>query len=69
MSNIIFSNEKFQFKINKVLREKKIANQIVKSWFGMEDGKMDLELIASRGQYNASEFDVAISSSDHRKNS
>lgn len=49
-----------QLKLEKVLKEKKVANQIVKEWFGMDDGEVDMNLISERGTYNASEMDVDI---------
>lgn len=46
-----------QIKIDKFLREKDIAKQMVASWFNRdpETGKMDFELVKERGKYSASE--------------
>ena len=44
--------------IDKYIKEKKIAKQIVSTWLNKkEDGTIDLELLKSRGLYSASDFD------------
>jgi hypothetical protein len=50
-------NDEYRLKIEKVIKEKKLANQLVESWF-IKDGKFDLGLIFDRGSYNASQIDA-----------
>lgn len=48
-------------KIKKYFKDKKIANQIVAKWFNRQpDGSFDMELVAERGFYNATEMEEAI---------
>lgn len=50
----------FDMKLQKMMKEKKLANQMLSVWFGGADGQFDCDLIAERGMYNASESDAAI---------
>lgn len=46
--------------INNFLRQNQVAKKMVAKWFNYEPGKgFDMDLIAERGQYNASELDVS----------
>ena len=51
--------EEFQVQLEKYLREKGIAKQVVSTWFNRGvDGKMDWDLIKERGMYSASAEDM-----------
>ena len=56
---VIDPNEKdmYQIKIEKFLRDKNLAKQVVSTWFNRneETGEMNWDLIKSRGKYSASE--------------
>jgi len=53
--------QEYQLKIDKVMREKKLANKLVASWFNRSsDGKLDMSLIQERGFYNATEMEASI---------
>jgi len=53
--------QEYQLKIDKVIRESKLANQLVASWFNRSKaGKFDMSLIQERGFYNASELEASI---------
>jgi hypothetical protein len=50
-----------QLKIDKVLKERQIAKQMVSTWFNMSpSGGFDMSLIQSRGSYNVSEMEASI---------
>lgn len=57
-------NEKqeYQVKVDKIIKEKKLANQLVASWYNVGSNGPNTELIEKRGFYNASEMDAAIAS-------
>ena len=60
-------NEVFQAKLDKFIRDKNLAKQMVATWFNRdESGKMDWEEIKARGLYSASaqDMDDADSSAD-----
>lgn len=62
-------NEKqeYQVKVDKIIKEKKLANQLVASWFNVgANGGPNMNLISERGFYNASEMDAAIASGTTR---
>ena len=53
--------KKFEIKINKFIKQKKLANKLVASWFDLsKDGKFDMKLVQERGSYNASELEANI---------
>ncbi len=53
--------QEYQIKIDKVIAEKKLANQIVSTWFNLgKSGKFDMSVIQERGFYNASELEASI---------
>ncbi len=59
----------YQVKIDKIIREKNLANQFVATWFNRgSDGKFDMNLLFDRGSYNASEMDAAIASGQIKGN-
>lgn len=59
--------QEYQLKIDKVIREKKLANQLVASWFNRDKkGKFDMSLIQERGFYNASELEASIAKGQTR---
>ena len=53
--------QKYQMKIDKIIKDQKIANQLVASWF-VKDGEFSMDLVSERGMYNASDMDAAIAS-------
>jgi hypothetical protein len=65
----IDENDEFKVKIDKVIKERKLANQLVASWFNLKpDGKYDVSVIQDRGSYNASQLDAGIASDQKRQN-
>lgn len=59
--------EEVQLKIDKILADKKLANQLVAEWFNVgEDGKFDMSVIQERGLYDASELDAGVTSGQVR---
>lgn len=59
--------QEYQLKIDKVMNNNKLANKLVASWFNLSnDGKIDVNLIAERGSYNASELDVQVADGQER---
>lgn len=54
--------EEYQLKIDKTINESKLANKLVASWFNVKGDKIDFNLIAERGSYNASELDFQVAS-------
>ena len=58
---------KYQMKIDKVIKEQKLANQLVATWFNLgNDGQFDMSLIQERGFYNASELEASIAKGQSR---
>ena len=59
---VVLPNEKqlYRLYIDKKIKEKKIANQMVAKWFNLSNGKFDMSLIQKRGYYNASEMEASI---------
>ena len=58
-------NEKaeYQLRIDKIIRDQQLAKKCVSSWFNRgADGKLNFDLVASRGMYSASEMDKAVAS-------
>ena len=49
--------ETYKLKIDKLIKESKLANKLVSSWF-IKNDKFDLTLIGERGSYDASQFDA-----------
>jgi hypothetical protein len=61
------SDKIMQAAIEDAIKKEKIGNQLVARWFNRSaDGKFDMELIAKRGFYNASDLDVANAKSSAR---
>lgn len=59
--------QEYQIKIDKVIAEKKLANQIVSTWFNLgKSGKFDMSVIQERGFYNASELEASIAKGQSR---
>ena len=55
--------QEYQIKIDKVIKEKGLAKQLVSTWFNRSsDGKFDMSLLYERGSYNASEMEAGIAS-------
>ncbi|MFM7684267.1 MAG: hypothetical protein ACKO7P_16235 [Bacteroidota bacterium] len=53
--------QEYQLKIDKVIRESKLANQLVASWFNRsKEGKFNMSMIQERGFYNASELEASV---------
>ncbi len=47
--------------VNKYIKEKKVANQLVAKWFNRQaDGSFDMSLIGERGSYSASQLEANI---------
>lgn len=66
---VVMPSEKqeYQLKIDKIMREKKLANKLVASWFNRSaDGKFDMSVIQERGFYNASEMEASIAQGQTR---
>jgi hypothetical protein len=60
---VVMPSEKevFQMKIDKVIKESKLANQLVSTWFNRsKEGKFDMSMIQERGFYNASELEASV---------
>lgn len=57
--------QEYEIKITKLIKDKKIANQLVASWF-VKDGKTSTALMEARGSYNATEMDAAIAAGKER---
>jgi hypothetical protein len=55
-------NEEYRLKIDKMIKESKLANKLVASWFNLKDGKFDMSLIQERGSYNASQLEAGVAS-------
>ena len=50
-----------------ILNENRVANYMIAKWFGLYDGQVcNVDLIKERGQYNATELDVAIANQSAR---
>ena len=50
-----------------ILNNAHIANYMIAKWFGLYEGQVcNMDLIKQRGQYNATEFDVAIANQSAR---
>ena len=61
--------QEYQIKIDKVIKEKGLAKQLVSTWFNRSaDGKFDMNLIFERGSYNASEMEANIASGQVKGN-
>ena len=61
--------EKYGLVIKKIIKEKKIANQLIAHWFGLDkNGEFDpnLTLMQERGYYNASKFEVQVAEGQAR---
>lgn len=53
--------------INKFIKDKKVANQLIAKWFDRQaDGSFDMKLVAERGSYNASEMEANIAKGSAR---
>jgi len=53
--------QEFQVKIDKVIKEKKLAKQLVSTWFNRsKEGKFDMSRIQERGFYNATELEASV---------
>lgn len=53
--------------LEKILNDNHIANYMIAKWFGLYDSNVcNVNLIRERGQYNATELDVAIASQSAR---
>ena len=57
--------QEYEIKITKLIKDKKIANQLVASWF-VKDGKTSSAVMEARGSYNATEMDAAIAAGKER---
>lgn len=59
--------ETYQLKIDKFIRENKLANELIAKWFNRNaEGKFDMSLIQERGFYNASELEAGIAKGQTR---
>ncbi len=58
--------EEYQLKIDKYIRENKLANKLVGTWFNKSNGKFDMSVIQERGFYNASEMEASIAQGQTR---
>jgi hypothetical protein len=65
--SIVLSDRELKLRIDKVIEESKLANQLVATWFNRSDeGKFDMGLIQERGFYNASELEASIAQGQTR---
>ncbi|PCH75491.1 MAG: hypothetical protein COB98_08915 [Flavobacteriaceae bacterium] len=63
------NEEESKLMIDNFLSKEKIGNKIVGKWFNrQEDGAFDMDLIASRGQYDVTQLDVHIANNSLRGN-
>ena len=59
--------EAIKDKIEKELKNQRVAHQVVKRWFTSEDGKFwDMSIIQDRGLYNATELEAGIAKANVR---
>ena len=59
--------EKFKGKIDRVIKEKKLANKLVAKWFNRDaSGKFNMNLIQERGFYSASEMEASVAKGQAR---
>ena len=59
--------EKNSKALEDILNNNRIANYMIAKWFGLYDGPVcNMNLIQERGQYNATELDVAIANQSAR---
>lgn len=59
--------EKNSKALEDILNNNRIANYMIAKWFGLYDGPVcNMDLIQERGQYNATELDVAIANQSAR---
>ena len=59
--------QEHQLKIDKVIREEKLANKVVANWFSKSaDGIFDMSLIQERGFYDATEMEASIAQGQAR---
>lgn len=60
-------NESMHLRIDKYIRDQKIANKVVAKWFNVsENNEFDMNLIQQRGVYNATELEASIAQSSVR---
>lgn len=59
------STKEMNLIIEKYIKEQKLANKLVAKWFNAADG-FNMNLVAERGFYNASEMDAAIAKGQAR---
>ncbi len=60
-------NQEYKIKIDKVIKEDKIADQLIATWFDLgNNGKFDMSLIQKRGFYNATELEASIAKGQTR---
>ncbi len=59
--------EDMPIRINKYIKETKMAHQLVAKWFNRDEkGKFNMELIKKRGFYNASDLDAKVAAGQVR---
>lgn len=67
---VVYPEEKdeYEIKIEKTIKEQRLANKIVGTWYGYKNGKFDqnLELIKERGFYDATSYEAAVASGQAR---
>lgn len=60
-------NESMHLRIDKYIRDQKIANKLVAKWFNVsENNEFDMSLIQQRGVYNATELEASIAQASAR---
>lgn len=61
------SKNDYSRSINNYFQENKIANKIIAKWFNRaDDGTFNMDLISSRGMYDASSKDISVANSTER---
>jgi hypothetical protein len=58
--------EEYQMKLDKYIKDNKLANKMVGTWFNKSNGKFDMSVIQERGFYNASELEAGIAQGQTR---
>ena len=58
--------EEYQMKLDKYIKDNKLANKMVGTWFNKSNGKFDMSVIQERGFYNASELEASIAQGQTR---
>lgn len=61
-------SEEFKLKLDYLIKEKNLGNQLVNFWYQLKDNKYSENLISERGLYDASVLDASLAQNTERKN-